>query len=226
MKMNGIWQAVKKKCIEKGIPVRYLETTRREMSSMVTHEGQPLAWLDHEQTEILLRVLVARVEESCLRSRLDVARQSGMLAARELGIKLAENLGIDEERIKLDPETGAVYCGKDSTGDGPASETYHRTLKGYGSLLEQAMESPLVAHRMVNDGILPQWLRDAARVLVSGGLKPAIRCALEDALADPDHAATLYQGGIEMGWPGWLIDTLEVLSGQGINGSHRRIRMQ
>lgn len=226
MDMDKIWKTVMQKVQQKGIPLRYVETTRKELVGKSRDAGQPVAYLDNEQSEIVLRMLVARVEESYLKSRLDVIHQAALLATRELSINLADKLGIEEENVKMDPDSGAVYRSSGSAGDQPVGTTYYKTLKGYGALLEQAMESPLVAHRMANDDMLPAWLRETAQVLVSGDLKPAIRCALEDALADPDYAATLYQGGREKGWPTWLIDALEVLAGKGSMGGYREHRLQ
>jgi hypothetical protein len=165
---------------------------------------------DGEAQQSASRMLALRVEKAYLKERIQMIVEREKLATREFWLSLHDEYGMDNDReVSFDPDTGAVYshCGSNDN-----IYSYQKTVNGFCKLLEEAMVNPVSAHRMSQDHMLPAWLREIAGVLVSDGLKPAIRSALEDGMKDPDYAALLGRAGQEKSWPSWLVEAFEVLA--------------
>ncbi len=145
-----------------------------------------------------------------LMERLKMVEARYELADQEFWMSIHEDLEFGENQgLSFDPASGAIYSVESNDG---CSSSYQKSVEGYKHLLEEVLNNPLTAHRMSYDPMLPEWLRVTASVLVSKGLKPAIRAALEDGIKDPAYAQTLYSVGKGSGWPSWLVETLELLA--------------
>ncbi|MES9831916.1 MAG: hypothetical protein ABW139_06695 [Candidatus Thiodiazotropha sp. DIVDIV] len=210
MKTEKIWDNVRTESKNKGIAVRHVDKVRRELGEIV-YEGEVVAYVaDGESQQSASRMLALRVEQAYLKERLQMIIEKEKLATREFWLSVHDEYGMDDSReVSFDPDTGAVYSRYEANDN---SYSYHKTINGYTKLLEEAMDNPLIAHRMSQDYMLPEWLKEIAGVLVSDGLKPAIRSALEDGLKDPGYAALLSRAGQTKAWPTWLVKALEVLS--------------
>ncbi len=210
MKAERIWADVAQQCARIGVDERDVHKTRTRLAGQ-QQEGHLLTYLDDGLAEeTAARMLQLRVEREYLQDRLERISAREELVQQEFWLAVTEQLGVDSNRqMAFDADSGAVYLGGNT--DAEESRSYFKTLKGYRNLLEQALESPLVAHRMANDHQLPTWLQTTAEVLVSRGLKPAIRSALEKGVNDPEYARLMFQAGENSGWPSWLVDALEML---------------
>ncbi|MCG8054892.1 MAG: hypothetical protein JAY94_04335 [Candidatus Thiodiazotropha endolucinida] len=210
MKAEELWDNVRTESQNKGISMRYVDKIRRELGE-VAYEGEVVAYVaDGEAQQTAFRMLALRVEQAYLKERLQMIVEKEKLATREFWLSVHDEYGMDDSReVSFDPDTGAVYSHYEENNN---SYSYHKTVNGYAKLLEEAMDNPLIAHRMAQDYMLPEWLKEIAGVLVSDGLKPAIRSALEDGLKDPGYAALLSRAGQTKAWPAWLVEALEVLS--------------
>ncbi len=207
---KNIWDVVEYTTREKGVTKRHIAKLRDSLFEQ-SHHGQVLAYLaDGEAFDKASKMLALKVESISLMERLKMVEARYELADQEFWISIREDIELGENQgLSFDPASGAIYSVGSNDG---CSSSYQKSMEGYKHVLEEALNNPLTAHRMSYDPMLPEWLRETAGVLVSKGLKPAIRTALEDGIKDPAYAQTLYSVGKGSGWPNWLVETLEVLA--------------
>jgi len=207
---KNLWDAIEHNAREKGVAKRHIAKLRDSLFEQ-SHDGQVLAYLaDGEAFDKASKMLALKAESISLMERLKMVEARHELADQEFWMSIHEDLEFGENQgLSFDPASGAIYSVESNDG---CSSSYQKSVEGYKHLLEEALNDPLTAHRMCHDPVLPQWLREIASALVSKGLKPAIRTALEDGMKDAAYAQTLYSVGKGDGWPSWLVETLEVLA--------------
>jgi hypothetical protein len=157
-----------------------------------------------------LEMVAADVELMYLRDKLLRAEERRKLKEKEFFLYILEETDLDED-MKLSFDPVAVTVRKRTKRKEDSPDSYKATLNGFKTLIEEAISNPLPALRMADDETLPDWLREMARVITTGSLKPNLRRAIEECIEDPGLAKRWHNVAIKEEMPHWFIEMTHIL---------------
>lgn len=142
---------------------------------------------------------------------LHLAEKRQELSRAEFWMAVNQRYGLDEEgRHFFDPNTITIREAARQPRATPRS--LDKTAEKYAEHVEEVLENPLAAAMLSHDEGVPGWLRSLALAVTEPGLRPGLRKAVEESLADPAVACQWRDTATEDGMPDWMASMFGVLA--------------
>ncbi|MES9900845.1 MAG: hypothetical protein ABW148_17755 [Sedimenticola sp.] len=204
------WTDLENQCEGKGISRKALSDYKSRLMANLECDGQAGIAPTGKARACALELVTHDIEIEELEERLRLAQRRRDLVSRELWLYVEEQYGRTERRVlEFNPVSARFYYR--STPLDERTGSYIKSLVEYRLLVEKVLKSPVSAHRMTEDYQLPEWLRELAKTVVGGDLRPALRGVLDECLSSRERAKLWSGVAMRKDWPGWFRSVLKVL---------------
>ena len=190
---------------------KYVERLRRQYRE-ASDTGKAIARIEGESVYSgAIELLASEIEQMFYQDKMQRSAERHGLKKKEFWLSIYEETGLDgKEILCFDPEDLEIRKqNSDSPGENP--ESYDATLNGLAETVNACLYNPLIAGRVVYDSCVPWWIRDMARVISHGNLKPVLRKNIQLCIEEPGLARKMSSLAVQEKMPDWFVELTKVL---------------